>query len=166
MNDRDRFFSYVEKTDTCWLWTGKNRARGYGRIRIGEKHLLAHRYSWELVNGPIPTGLHALHNCDNPPCVNPAHLYLGTPLENMRDREVRHRAEARRRGSNHPRATLTDAQVLEIFRSTEGGSAIARRLGTNKFIVSEIRCGKAWNHLTGLPRRNRKYLGRDGNVAP
>jgi hypothetical protein len=85
----DRFEERVNKIDGgCWEWTGCTNAGGYGLIGQGGrggKPLLAHRVSWELNHGPIPEGLQALHACDNPCCVKPEHLYLGTHEDNMRD---------------------------------------------------------------------------------
>lgn len=87
----DRFWAKVDKRgpDECWLWTGcRKKAFGYGKIgegRMGQRTLLAHRVSWEITNGSIPDGAMVLHRCDNPPCVNPRHLFLGDQLDNMRD---------------------------------------------------------------------------------
>jgi hypothetical protein len=71
----------VDATDDCWVWNGTCWEKGYGRL--GDKR--AHRVMWAIVNGPIPPGLQVLHHCDNPPCVRPEHLFLGTQLDNMRD---------------------------------------------------------------------------------
>src|SRR5690348_9330916 len=70
-SDRARFWAKVNKTPTCWLWTGKPNTKGYGRFGINYRIVAAHRFAWEITNGPIPDGLAVLHRCDNPPCCNP-----------------------------------------------------------------------------------------------
>jgi hypothetical protein len=93
-----RFWLHVNTADDCWLWNDGRRPDAYGSFhRDDGKMVGAHRFSYELANGPIPAGLHVLHSCDNPPCVNPAHLSVGTRLDNMRDMIRKGRARPRGR---------------------------------------------------------------------
>ncbi len=85
MNLTDRFMSKVKKTESCWLWTAYTNKWGYGTIKILGKMRLAHRVSFTLFRCPIPEGLLVCHTCDNPPCVNPDHLWLGTDKDNASD---------------------------------------------------------------------------------
>src|SRR5262245_56294238 len=85
-----RFWSKVQKTETCWLWTGA-KTRGYGAINIDHHAVLAHRVSYELHIGPIPDGLYVLHRCDVHACVRPDHLFLGTHLDNIQDMVLKKR---------------------------------------------------------------------------
>ena len=81
----DRFGTKVQSGSGCWEWTGTRTKRGYGQLGVSGKTKWAHRVSWEINNGPIPDGLFVCHHCDNPPCVRPSHLFLGTHQDNMRD---------------------------------------------------------------------------------
>lgn len=101
----ERFWRYVQKTETCWLWVGVKSSDGYGSMGIDGKQVGTHRVSWELHNGPIPDGKRVLHNCpggDNPTCVNPAHLFLGTQKDNVQDC-IRKRRRAEHRGTHKGR---------------------------------------------------------------
>lgn len=81
----DRFFQKVAKGIDCWIWTAGKDSWGYGTFRMHGKVIGSHRASWEIHNGPISKGMSVLHHCDNPPCVNPDHLFIGTHTDNMRD---------------------------------------------------------------------------------
>lgn len=154
-----RFWAKVDRSggsDACWPWLANRRRRGYGSFKIASgRHgprggrrwatKLAHRASWSIAFGRIPDTMHVLHRCDNPPCVNPAHLFLGTALDNIRDRHAKHR-DARQQGESHGAAKLTAAQVEEIRAARASQSEIAARFGLEPSHVSRIRRGKSWAH--------------------
>ena len=151
-----RFWSFVEKSRRrccCWLWGGSRRPNGYGVFWNQGRRVSAHRFSWELANGPIPDGLSVLHSCDNKPCVRPAHLFLGTQADNMRDRDQKGRNLI---GSESPRAKLTESQVLEILASGRRYGwriALARKFRVSISTIKAVACGQNWRHLQGAACR-------------
>lgn len=135
----ERFFLKVKKTDTCWIWTAGLFKKGYGAFNIRKgKTTSAHRWSYEFHNGPIAKDMCVCHTCDNRTCVNPAHLFLGTHQDNVRDRHQKGRSAEK----------LTDAMVLEIRRlhipgdSRFGVNALARMFGVANSTISDTVSGK------------------------
>ncbi len=131
----------------CWVWTAGKGIGGYGRMRVGLKTRYTHRLSYEIYCGPIAKGLHVLHRCDNPSCINPEHLFLGTHAQNMADRDAKGR-QARQSGETNPLAKLSEADVLAI-KSAKGlrQRELAEKYGVSRGHISFIRTGKKWCHL-------------------
>lgn len=181
----ERFWSKVDKSGSCWLWQAATNSRGYGRFGIGSRTVKAHRFAYELVNGPIPEGLHILHSCDHPGCVRPDHLRAGTHQENMADmvskgRQAKGETIAKHtRGSKQGLAKLTEADVVtikELLNSKQHSQRdIAKLFGVKHNTISGINTGKYWSHvLSTAPIRpmneskafNHKHTHRVRRTAP
>lgn len=146
----DQFWAFVTPSNGCWEFGGKRNRDGYGTVTNPDGHgggsgLLAHRVSWTIHFGPIPDGLCVLHRCDNPPCVNPGHLWLGTQLANSRDRAAKGRT---RNGSvpGMPRKLWSRAAVLQA-------KALKGHYGMGSRRIS---------HVVGVPERTVRGWIRDG----
>lgn len=130
-----QFWGRVDKTATCWLWTGRLDHKGYGIFDMNGKPRRAHRLSYEMACGPIPDGLLVCHRCDVRSCVNPSHLFVGTAADNNRDRDQKGR-HVPLRGEAHGRAKLTYEKVEQIRGLHRGGWATQKKLAS-MFAVSE-----------------------------
>ena len=136
--------------EECWLWTAATNAAGYGVIGRGgrgELNVLAHRLSYELHIGLVPDGLIVCHTCDNPPCVNPHHLFLGTHKTNAEDRVAKGRQF---RGETANGAKLTADQVREIRMGAASGltqASMVARYGMSTGQISRIVSRKQWAHI-------------------
>jgi len=136
-----------EETD-CWEWTDYLNPDGYGRLQINKTSIGAHRVAYELFIGPIPDGLFVLHSCDNPPCVNPLHLFLGTTQDNTQDKINKNRQQ---KGEADRYSKLTEQEVLEIRARYTTGGITHKQLadnynvtpGTIYFVVNKI----TWTHI-------------------
>ena len=144
-----RFWSKVDRRgpDECWPWIGSTNQQGYGQIRDGTARL-ASRVAWEMHTGAsVPEDLFVLHRCDNPPCVNPAHLFLGTLADNNRDMREKGRGC---RGEKAPTAKLTEADVRNIRAQVSRGEdqgRLASAFSVSQSTISLIAAGKRWRHI-------------------
>ncbi len=148
-----QFWGHVNVSDGCWEWSGSVDSKGYGRIRGAgsRRHIKAHRVAWFIRHGEDPGEMCVLHRCDNPPCVNPAHLFLGTVLDNTHDmlRKGRDRFVSRP-GELNPCAKLTEDEVRGVIRQILAGqtnTAIAKSLSVGHALISRIRVGRVWQHV-------------------
>lgn len=144
---RDRFWEYVIKSDACWIWNGYKNQRGYGYIKVIGKFIQTHRMSWVMHYGDIPEGLCVLHKCDNPSCVRPDHLFIGTFHDNTLDAMKKGRIC---KGEQVGISKLKEWQVLKI-RSLylEGISItnIAKRFAMSRAETSKIIHRNVWKHI-------------------
>ena len=134
--------------DDCWLWSAYITPHGYGQTRIGGRGLneamLAHRLSWLVNVGEIPEGMHVLHKCDNPPCCNPNHLFLGTNLDNIKDRVSKNRSNRWIKDApreKHPRTKIMGEQIKEMLKLREEKTKvvdIAKQFNINKHHCSRL----------------------------
>jgi len=145
-----RFFSrVVKKKSGCWEWVGHRNGFGYGIILVDYKQKRAHRHSWEIHKGSIPSGLCVLHKCDNPPCVNPDHLFLGTQRENQHDMHSKKRNK-QPKGEYSGMAVLTNKLVIKIRNMRKLGQThrdIAKHIGVSCGAVAAVLSGRTWRHV-------------------
>jgi hypothetical protein len=148
----ERFWEKVDKTADCWVWTHSTFSGGYGQAFTGpgKRCSQAHRVSWEMHNGPIPPALHVLHKCDNPRCVNPSHLFLGTNQDNIADKVAKGRQP---RGEAHAHARYTEQQITDMhkMRHQLSPDKLAELFLTTPSRISRILRGARWSHLYVRP---------------
>ena len=148
---QDRFWKKVAKAaqDECWEWlASKRKGFGYGQFSVNGYPEFSHRVSWELSFGPIPPGVQVCHDCDNPGCVNPNHLFLCTQKENSEDMVNKGRDAFV--GERNPAAKLTNALVLQARQLHESGviaAEISRQLGIHRATLADALKRKSWRHI-------------------
>lgn len=149
----------IDRVTGCWIWTGDRDKDGYGLWQLKKqplgngkylrKRIRASRLSWQIYKGPIPDGMRVLHTCDNPPCVNPEHLFLGTPKQNSEDMSAKGRSP---RGERQGKSVLKEADVIFIRNSDKTLDELAAQYGVSIQTISDARNGRTWSHIT-VPRR-------------
>lgn len=139
-----RFWEKVDQSDDCWEWTACKRPDGYGLFYWAHGHHMwpAHRAAWTIHNGDIPRGAVVMHTCDNPGCVRPAHLRLGTQIENIKDRDIKRRHWAHT-GSYKPSRKVSFTDVLAGRAEGLSYMALARKYGISKAYVADICTGRS-----------------------
>ena len=134
----------VRGPDECWPWRGGVNRDGYGRIYFdGDTHN-AHRAAWLITYGKIPKGKFVCHRCDNPACVNPSHLFLGTATSNMEDRDAKGRQA---KGEQCGLSKLTDEEIAVIRTSSDSCRVLGRKHGVHFSTIARARRGETWKHL-------------------
>ena len=150
----DLFWSKVDKRteDECWEWTSCKNSKGYGRFgpaRTRGLSGMSHRVSYLIKYGTIPLGWLVCHRCDNPGCVNPQHLFLGTPQDNTDDMKKKGRMNRNRRlfGELHSGAKLTTPDIISIRADNRSLAIVGRSYGISKTHVRDIKLKKSWSHI-------------------
>ncbi len=151
---KKRFFSKFSRKgdDDCWIWTGSRLPKGYGSFSVNRIRKNAHRVSWTIHYGEIPSGMLVCHKCDNPPCVNPYHLFIGTNQDNVNDKMNKGRQRwTTVKGAQHYKAILTEKDVLKIRKmySTKKYSSfqLAELFQVSRGCIDGVVYNKTWKHL-------------------
>jgi hypothetical protein len=163
------FWTLVDRSggeDSCWPWTHGDNGVGYGRVRHGGESFYAHRLAYENANGLIPDGLEVCHSCDNPPCCNPAHLFLGEHVDNMGDMKAKGRGRGggptgddhwtrmhpervlRGEATGQSRLTEDDVRAIRARHPSEGLAALAAEFGVDRSMIHRIVKRRAWASVT------------------
>lgn len=151
----DKFWEKAKEVNSgCWEWQASRNKKGYGNFYLSvghskDKHCLAHRMSWILTYGEIPDGLQVLHDCDNPSCVNPEHLFLGTNDDNVQDKIQKGRMRTLR-GEESPSSKLTEAKVRKMRELKNKGYSYAelgRKFNVDTSTARYVCIGKLWKHV-------------------
>lgn len=138
---KERFLKKVKKTLGCWEWTANKDFSGYGTFRVGNKIKKAHRVAYMLYVGEIPKGKNVCHKCDNPGCVNPKHLWIGTQQENMIDCVKKKR---------HQNQILKEEEIpiiRELYKKGESQRVLGEKFGVARETIKNVVTGKRWSYV-------------------
>lgn len=139
----------VGHPDECWPWIARAKISGYGVLTSPAGNVLAHRVAWQTTNGPIPDGLWVLHRCDNPPCCNPGHLFLGTAQDNIDDMMRKGRAPSRPSVGWFTKLSMEDVlSIIGLLREGRSSLSIAKAYGVSAGAIRLIRDQKTWKHVS------------------
>lgn len=149
---REAILKRVIKDDAgCWNWSAARDKNGYGKMSSGSEYSkYAHRVSYDVFVGTIPKGINVCHKCDNPSCVNPEHLFLGTQKDNIHDMHSKGRGIKSCEwtwGEKHKNSKLTEQDVIMIYGSDLSSRELANLLNVSSNLIVRIRAGKTWKHL-------------------
>ncbi len=150
-NPIERFWYYVDKRgeDECWEWKGHKSPEGYGHLHIKTGTTVTSRISWQIHYGEIPKGMLVCHKCDNPPCCNPKHLFLGTDLDNIQDRDKKKRNK-QCKGRNHYKAEIVEADVINIRNLNKEGMSqkeLSKMYNLSQASISKILLRQGWKSV-------------------
>jgi len=185
IKEENDFWDNVEKTESCWIWTGyksvvynriKNKKWCYGRFRINGKFYRAHRISYVLAYGEIQGNMFICHKCDNPSCVRPDHLFMGTPKDNFNDMLSKNRQgfvfrKGENLGESHHNSKLKSGEVWLtkklLFYNVGPMTQIAQMFRTTKHTIFRIKKGHQWTHVDFIPSIfDRKTTGQFIQIKP
>jgi hypothetical protein len=149
MSELARFESFIERIPIagCWLWTGSLSGSGYGQFIFNGSLMGAHRASWIIVNGAIPSGMFICHYCDVKTCVNPAHLFAGSPLLNMQDMMEKGRDLLGRRKQGDKIKRLSDEEARYVIASTLSHAQLGKKFGVHRGTIQQIKARRTYKHL-------------------
>jgi len=146
----DRFWEKVDKSGSCWTWTAFRDKDGYGLFKVDGKNIGAHRFSYTIENGRIENGKLICHSCDNPSCVRPNHLWLGTHKDNAQDKVRKGRVQ-NQNGELNPNCMYTENNIRAMMKLLKSGMKqkdIGKLFGVRQQYISKVKNGQTWKHVT------------------